>query len=331
MTQPTASGMDEAAPPHRRRILLAVQVLASAALITYLIARMEPEDTRSIVRHVRSIEWMSAVPLALLVAGTGAASIVASGFRLHAVARRRGADLSVIDAVQVNCLGLLASVFTPLGLVGDGLRGMLLVRRHRVHVRDSVACVVTDRVAGLIASCIVAGTGLLFAPQVPRATDAIRVLQLTTAIVIGGVLVIIGFAAWMRAAGSSGNGRWRSRIRRFEVVDLGALRSPVVIGAGLIGQLLETVSAMAVLWLFGFHRTPVAYIAVVSSFLPILEALPAAFIGIGAREGALEYLLVQVGEPIGAGVVVGTAGLTIRIAVVVITFLVARSGYGENW
>lgn len=308
----------------RRRATLALQVVGSGLLVGFLISRVRSEDLQDLVDRVSGVGPMRFLVLLSLVLASAAGSVVMSGARFQALCAERAVRISLRTAVRINCLSLLAAVVSPMGVVGDGLRTHMLVKKHRAQLADSIGVVILDRMAGLIASVVVAVVSLAFAGDAPRTAPIRLVLWIVSAGVVGVIVLLFLVGRTARRLGPRRpRGRWATRLAKLEVLDGTELRSKRVIVTSLAGQWLEVVSAVALFRLLGFVQPPTMLIAAGTGFVPLLEALPSSFIGIGAREGALEYLLTEFGEARGSGLLVGTTGLVLRVTLIGVAVLAA--------
>ena len=160
-----------------------------------------------------------------------------SGARFQALCAERAVRISLRTAVRINCLSLLAAVVSPMGVVGDGLRTHMLVKKHRAQLADSIGVVILDRMAGLIASVVVAVVSLAFAGDAPRTAPIRLVLWIVSAGVVGVIVLLFLVGRTARRLGPRRpRGRWATRLAKLEVLDGTELRSKRGIVTSLAGQ-----------------------------------------------------------------------------------------------
>lgn len=222
-----------------------------------------------------------------LVLASAAGSVVMSGARFQALCAERAVRISLRTAVRINCLSLLAAVVSPMGVVGDGLRTHMLVKKHHAQLADSIGVVILDRVAGLHR----VGGGGGGRPRVRRRHAAHRthpVGALDRQCRRGGgdrppLPRRPNGTATRPAPAQRAMGDPTRKAR-------GARRNGAEIEAGdrhVAGRSVARGGQRrcALFRLLGFVQPPTMLIAAGTGFVPLLEALPSSFIGIGAHEG----------------------------------------------
>jgi uncharacterized membrane protein YbhN (UPF0104 family) len=293
----------------RSRLVFAVQVCLSVGLIVVLASRLSGEDLANLVHGVGADGAVTGVVLLAVAALGGVGSVIGASVRLQGVGRIAGLEVPLRTAVRVNCLSVLAAVLSPLGLAGDALRVYLLTRSPvGAEPRAGVRVAVADRLIGVATSTVAAVVGLALLGSV-SVGGLVGPLRLLTAGIAGLLVIVFCVAAWRhRRTPAVGAPPWSAVMTR-------SVRDPVVLAGSIVSQTCEVLSALALVRLLGFDGPPAGLIVVISSFLPLIEAIPASFVGIGAREGVLEFSLLRFGAPTGAGLVLGASGLVLRLAV----------------
>jgi hypothetical protein len=299
-----------------RRIAFAVQLTASGLLVGYLVWRL-PGDALASLWHRVVEQWRpGSVALVLLALACVVGGALAASARLRAVAAGRGASVSLRSCVQLNCWSELAAAVTPLGLGGDALRILDLRSRRGITGTAAVQIVVSDRVAGVLASAAVGTTAIA---ALPASTSSERFRSI--ALVASCSLWVALGALWSLRAMWHRVRPWLARWPR--LAEAVQPDTPVqvttarwrVLGLATLGQAFEVVASFAVLRALGLGATPVAAAAVLACYLPIVEAVPVSLLGIGVREGLLELALVRFGEPSGSGLLVGAVTIAVHLSV----------------
>ena len=245
-----------------------------------------------------------------------------------------GLPFTIRDAIRLGFLGYLFN-FISLGNVGGDLfKAFFIAREQHGHKTEAVATVIVDRVIGLyslfILACgaVVLG-GFLTNPQV-REVRVISIAAVVSAI-IGTFFVIMLFVPGMTGGAAT------RLLRRVPVAGpvlarlMGAVRiyrekSAVLFGALVISLVVQSMFTVAFALIA--RGLPGAAPSLVEHFLivplaSLAGALPLPLAGLGAFEGALEFLYRHVSK--GVQVAQGK-GLIVALCYRVITLLIAPFG-----
>jgi len=137
---PRASGVG------RRSVLLAAKAAVTIALLVFLGAKL---DWAVIGARVQSVS----LGLLVVVLAIVTAAVPLAALRWMLLARRAGADMSFMVALQLNFAGLFFGQVLPASIGGDAVRG-LLAYRNGLPWPPLVSSLVLDRIIALAAAVV---------------------------------------------------------------------------------------------------------------------------------------------------------------------------------
>lgn len=312
----------------KRVLLTLVKIGVSAAIISWLFYKAAGDKTFTELAH-RPKHW-GVLGSALVICLVGTLVTFA---RWQMLVRAAGIPLAMRDAMRLGFLGYLLNFVSPGSVGGDLFKAVFLVREHPGHRGAAIASVVADRVMGLFSLMLLCSGAILLFDQIHAPNEVVRdlcwgVLGCTLAGAVGlGILFWPGFtqgklASWLRSQQRLGRmfnsllntmERYRSRPR---VVAIGIL-------AGIAAQASFTVGIYMVACGIPGRVPNLPDHFIIAPLAMLAGAMPFAFGGLGAFEGAIDLLYVYV--PVGSHFE-GSEGLIVALGFRVITILIALVG-----
>lgn len=287
----------------RRRLILAVRLLVSAAMLGFLLTRIESRGARVLPQWTTTTAlWLGGATLLTL------ASILLSAMRWQTVLSAMGQPARFNRLLSHYLAGQFVANVLPSTIGGDVLRVSRLARDNG-HVPDSFASVVLERLTGWLVLPIITFIGLVLNPPLQdlgRATQIAFGLACGTLVAL--LLLIVAVAAHRFGEVDAEKG-WK---RFLAAVSLGLTKlraSPrqtvSVVAVGFAYQLVLVAAAvMAARSLAIPDAGPTALLA----FFPavaIAQVLPISISGLGVREGLFALFLQPLGVPTAQAVALG--------------------------
>jgi glycosyltransferase 2 family protein len=287
----------------RRRLTLGLRLVVSAAMLGFLLTKIESRGTKVLPEWTTSTAlWLAGAMLLTLV------SIVLSAVRWHTVLAAMGQPARFNRLLSHYLAGQFVANVLPTTIGGDVLRVSRLARDNG-RMPDSFASVVLERLTGWLVLPIITFIGLLINPplrELGRATQIAFSLACGTLVAL--VLVIVAVAAHRFGEVDAEKG-WK---RFLAAVSLGLTRlranprqAGYVIAVGFAYQLVLVAAAvMAARSLAIPDAGPTALLA----FFPavaIAQVLPISISGLGVREGLFALFLRPLGVPTAQAVALG--------------------------
>lgn len=313
---------------HRLRGLLGVGL--SLAIVGYLVWQVRNEQAFADLWEKPKNWSMFALAAALCLF-----SLLVSLVRWYYLVRALELPFTLHDALRLGFLGNLLN-FVSLGNVGGDLFKMVFIaREHPQHRPEAVATVVVDRLIGLYGLLIVASTailaGRLWQVKIP---ELVLVVKMTLAgTVLGGIalaaILVPGFTQGAlsealaelpkvgrilgKLIGAVRMYRRRMRVLMVAIVVSMGIHSCVVLGFVAAGRALP-----------GHTPAPGEQFVIVPLSM-VVGAIPIFPLGLGAFEGALEYLYQHLSA---AGNVAPGQGLLVAFEYRLISLAIAVLGIG---
>ena len=170
-------------------VLTAVKFALPAAIIGYLVWRIEPEQWQQLGEQPKDY-WLL---LAALMAGLIAMSL--SFARWCVLVRCQGIELSMLEAFRLGSICFLLSFVSVGSVGGDLFKAIFLAKRRPGKRVAAVASVLVDRGCGLYGLLLIVAGGLLLSPSesVDVGESAIGLTQIkwATAILIGSGTAVL--------------------------------------------------------------------------------------------------------------------------------------------
>jgi uncharacterized protein (TIRG00374 family) len=298
------SGTEVAHVPGRgARLKLALRILVSAALLAYLIDKIDFDKVAPRDSHLSTLAWLG------LALATAAIGIVLSAWRWQRVIEAFGVHVPIRRLTAHYFAGQFVGNVLPSTIGGDVLR----VSRSAKDIgttETAFAAVALERLTGFLALPVLCLLGFVLEPSLvdsDRAWVALLVAGITLA-ALGTILLLAGHP---KAAGRfRDNENWTRFIAAVhEGVD--HLRADHRHVAGVLGTaFVYQISVVATVGFLSLSLgTGVPFGAIVG-FVPVVamaQVLPISLSGLGVREGMLVLLLTPLGVSNGHAVGLGLA------------------------
>jgi len=298
-----------------RRVSAAVRWLATAAMLGFLISRIDL-DTLVPDRDMSTVAWLTASMIATLLA------IALSAVRWHRVlaALDLRATMRRLFSTYLACQ--FVSNFLPTTIAGDVLR-VSRISAENGETPRTFASVVLERLTGWVVLPLITFAALAVNPTLLHLPNGNRAIHLALVVSFGTLALL---AALVYVAGHPGLGGrltsgtgWRRftgaiylGIDRFRKRPVAALE---VLAAGLGYQLAVVLAAFLAAHAL---RIPMGWTAFMA-FIPvvaIVQVLPFPTIGgLGIREGALVLLLGPLGVSQSQAIALGLMMYAINLVV----------------
>jgi uncharacterized protein (TIRG00374 family) len=291
------------APTRRARLGLLLRIVVSAALLAYLISKIDFDKVVPRDRHLSTLIWLA---LALATASLG---IVLSAWRWQRVIEAFGVHVPVRRLTNHYFAGQFVGNVLPSTIGGDVLR----VSRSAKDIgttETAFAAVALERLTGFIALPALCLIGFLLDPSLLESDNA-WVALLVSGITLAALATILFLAGHPKAAGRfQGNENW-TRFLGAVHEGVSRLRGDRRQVAGVLGTaFVYQVSVVATVGFLSLSLgTGVAFAALVA-FIPVVamaQVVPISVSGLGIREGMLVLLLTPLGVSNGHAVGLGLA------------------------
>jgi glycosyltransferase involved in cell wall biosynthesis/uncharacterized membrane protein YbhN (UPF0104 family) len=290
MTDQSASSVN------RRRAALVVRISVSVALVALLAVRM---DWSQIGVALWGLRWelCAAAWMLYLV------SQVTSAVRWAGLARPLGFELPIKRYLQLYFEGSFFGLCLPGSIGGDVVKAYRLA--HDTSGRMLAGCsVLADRLSGLAALLVLAGTGLIVRSQAFDWPAAIGVGLLLSAAAIGAISGMTYLAGRRQRIGAGAVQAVRSRWSKLAVYARRQELLPRAFGWSLVVQSLNVATVLVLARGLVLDAPAVAFFIAVP-LVALAATVPISLQGVGIREGGLALLLSQYGVPPEQGAALG--------------------------
>ena len=291
------------APGRRGRIVLAVRIVVSAALLAFLVSKIDLDSAIPRERHLSTLVWLAAA------FGMATLGLVLSAWRWQRVIDAFGVHIPLRTLSTHYFAGQFVGNVLPSTIGGDVLR----VSRSAKNIgstETAFAAVALERLTGFLALPVLCAIGFFIEPSLLESAHA-WVALLVSGIALAALGAILFLAGHPKAAG-----RFRDRenwMRFLGAVHLGidALRRDRRQIAGVLGTaFIYQISVIATVGFLNLALgTGVSFGALVA-FIPVVamgQVVPISLSGLGIREGMLVLLLHPLGISRGHAIGLGLA------------------------
>jgi uncharacterized protein (TIRG00374 family) len=290
--------------PHRRaRLGLALRIVVSAALLAFLISKIDFQTVEPRDHHFSTLVWLA------LALGTAALGIVLSAWRWQRVIEAFGVHVPISRLSTHYFAGQFVGNVLPSTIGGDVVR----VSRSAKDVgttETAFAAVALERLTGFLALPVLCLLGFVIDPNLLE-SDTAWVALLVSGIALAALGTILFLAGHPKAAGRfEGNENW-TRFLGAVHEGIALLRNDRRQALGVLGTAF--VYQISVVVMVGFLSltlgTGVPFGAVIA-FIPAVamaQVVPISLSGLGIREGMLVLLLTPLGVTNGHAVGLGLA------------------------
>jgi uncharacterized protein (TIRG00374 family) len=298
-----------------------VRLLVSAALIAFLIARL---DLGQVVKHLKGL----AITPLLLAAGSDLLMITTNATRWKLLLRAKGIDLSLGRLLYYNLTAVFFSSFLPTSVGGDFAR-VVAVSTATEKRADAFASVVIDRLLGFFVLLPIMLISILFVSQQLQEWRLILTVGVVGVLLCAGAYIVLLRPVARRLSRALDPAlrplaRFKARERLEKAYEAIVVYKDAR-GVLLAGLGLSVVSRL--FWILGCYFIARAFslnlgIAVLLLVVPIVELLrmiPISISGIGVREAAFVAMLRQFG-------VEDSLGFAFSVVVYLVFFVFAVIG-----
>ena len=285
---------------HRARLLLGLRVLASAAMLAFLVPRI----------HLASLFPSHQLStLAWLVGGlvTFTLAVFLSTVRWGQVLEALDIPSELPPLVSHTLAGMFVSNFLPSTVGGDVLRVTRLSAANGQR-HTSVASVVVERLTGFLVLPFISLVALAGSPtllHMGRASRLALAVGLGTLVALVAILVLVS----QHRLGERRLGhRWLGFAADVQLGLSRLRRDPSAAAGVLVSALAYQLAMVAGAWMAGHAMGIQVGWSAMMAFIPIVsiaQVLPLSVSGLGLREGALVLLLAPLGVASGQAVAFG--------------------------
>lgn len=281
-----------ASPMSKKWLLLIPKILISAALIVFVLSKVD-------LAAVKARALQVAPEMLVLAAAVFLLQYVACAFRWRSALVPLGAQVRFPRLLHLFYIGNFFHQTLPASVGGDAVR-TYLVYRDGVSLRTAISAIMLERVATVAALVfLVALIQPIFVGRVGEAAGAwiLPVAGVGVAAVIGGIVFI---ALLDRVPETFRRGKVMAALANLAVDTRTIFFSPrpalTALGSAALGH---ATLAMAVFVLARGLNLAVSPVDVLALFLPVLliSALPISVAGWGVREGSMVYAFGLIGVP----------------------------------
>jgi len=291
------------APKRGARVKLALRIVVSAALLAYLISKIDFDKVVPRDSHLSTLSWLA---LAVLMASLG---IVLSAWRWQWVIEAFGVHIPIRRLTSHYYAGQFVGNVLPSTIGGHVLR----VTRSAKDIgttETAFAAVALERLTGFLALPVLSLIGFAIEPSLLESKRAWLAL-LVSGITLAALGTILFLGGHPKAAGRfRGHENWTRFIAAVHegVTRLRADRHHAV---GVIGTaFLYQISVVAMVGFLALTLGTGAPFGAIIAFIPAVamaQVLPISLSGLGIREGMLVLLLTPLGVSNGHAVGLGLA------------------------
>ncbi|MEE1962885.1 lysylphosphatidylglycerol synthase transmembrane domain-containing protein [Allomuricauda taeanensis] len=127
----------------RKRLITALKIVVSAALIYFIFTKIELKDVLQTLRKSDPLFLFLALLFFVI-------SKVLSAFRLHLYFHQIGAQLSHTSNLKLYLLGMFYNLFLPGGIGGDAYKGYVVQKAYQPGTKKVVSSLLLDRLSGML-------------------------------------------------------------------------------------------------------------------------------------------------------------------------------------
>jgi hypothetical protein len=279
----------------RQKLLVAVRVIVSTALLAYLLSTVQLDELVAV--------WSDIVlPFVLLAIGLQLVGVVISALKWWLLLRASGHHVPYRWAVRAYFIGQFFNNFLPTMIGGDAIRVYQL--RQRITLTSvAIASVFVERLTGFVALSLIASVGLGLSAEVFADAPELFWVAFWCILVAYGGLVLAIFAAPIARLFTRLHLpnllNWREKLSSIahSLAGYYSYRGTLLL-ALLISfayQLVWIGSNYAVALALGLLDVPFSFMALMVPISDIIGLVPIFLNNLGAREGTFVFLLEQLG------------------------------------
>ncbi len=127
----------------RKKLITALKIVVSAALIYFIFTKIDLEDVAQTVRQSNPFYLFLGVLLVIL-------SKVLAAFRLNLYFHQIDVRISQISNLKLYLLGMFYNLFLPGGIGGDAYKGYVIQKKYKSGTKKVVSVLLLDRLSGML-------------------------------------------------------------------------------------------------------------------------------------------------------------------------------------
>ncbi|TXN35106.1 flippase-like domain-containing protein [Flagellimonas hymeniacidonis] len=127
----------------RKKLITALKIVVSAALIYFIFTKIDLEDVAQTVRQSNPFYLFLGVLLVVL-------SKVLAAFRLNLYFHQIDVRISQISNLKLYLLGMFYNLFLPGGIGGDAYKGYVIQKKYKSGTKKVVSVLLLDRLSGML-------------------------------------------------------------------------------------------------------------------------------------------------------------------------------------
>ncbi|MEO1485975.1 MAG: lysylphosphatidylglycerol synthase transmembrane domain-containing protein [Bacteroidota bacterium] len=131
----------------RKRLLTALKVLVSAALIYFIFTKIDYQEFETAIRKSKPLPFLIGILLVLL-------SKVIAATRLNVYFHTIGAKLTQASNLKLYFQGMFYNLFLPGGIGGDAYKGYVVQKQFQTGTKKVVGVLFLDRLSGMVIICV---------------------------------------------------------------------------------------------------------------------------------------------------------------------------------
>ncbi len=127
----------------RKKLITALKIVVSAALIYFIFTKINLEDVAQTVKRSNPFYLVLGVLLVVL-------SKVLAAFRLNLYFHQIDVRISQISNLKLYLLGMFYNLFLPGGIGGDAYKGYVIQKQYKSGTKKVVSVLLLDRLSGML-------------------------------------------------------------------------------------------------------------------------------------------------------------------------------------
>lgn len=241
----------------RKKGIVVLKVLVSAALIYFIFTKLNLEEVLVILKKANPLYLLIALLLVI-------SSKIMAAFRLNLYFHQLDVRLTQKSNLKLYLLGMFYNLFLPGGIGGDAYKGYIIKKTFAVDTKKAIAVLVLDRLSGLL--LIALYTCILALVLQNSQVDDFKILF--------AIAIPLGIAFF-----------WFLNKKFFNYVLPMLWKS---VGYSALVQLFQMISILFIMKALGIETNIIAYLFIflISS---IVSVIPLTIGGIGSREVTFLY------------------------------------------
>tara|TARA_Y100001933_G_scaffold152147_1_gene150645 strand:- start:3880 stop:4752 length:873 start_codon:yes stop_codon:yes gene_type:complete len=127
----------------RKKLITALKIVVSAALIYFIFTKIELKDVLQTLKKSHPLYLFLALLFFVL-------SKVLSAYRTNLYFHQIGAKISQLSNLKLYLLGMFYNLFLPGGIGGDAYKGYMVQKEYQPGTKKVVSSLLLDRLSGML-------------------------------------------------------------------------------------------------------------------------------------------------------------------------------------